>query len=206
MRCSAGQIVIGIGFAVTVLSSSEGSSARDFWSKRNALRASAFEPNTRMQVLSSIHSKPSKFASKCLAYANILEVGRWDMGVPYSKMALSLHEESEHVCQGMYYSAHTLLKRTPCIHVYIIPTIHFVFIFIFVALTLDTARAYHRGIVILGVGFWANYTCHTRTFPPFDFDASATRYTFVLLIRLARERLLEPSACKVTFSGGGTSS
>ena len=146
MRCSAGQIVMGIGFAVTVLSSSEGSSARDFWSKRNALRASAFEPNTRMQVLSSIHSKPSKFASKCLAYANILEVGRWDMGVPYSKMALSLHEESEHVCQGMYYSAHTLLKRTPCIHVYIIPTIHFVFVF---ALFIHTLKHFHSVSLLL---------------------------------------------------------
>lgn len=43
---------------------------------------------------SSIHSNPMGFASKCVEYANILDVGRLDIGDPVNRMALFLSEGS----------------------------------------------------------------------------------------------------------------
>jgi hypothetical protein len=78
--------VIGIGLAATNDSTS-GSSSVDFWRFRCAVRATDLEPKTKTAVLSSIHSSPSGFASKCVAYANRRAVERWDIGGPWKSNA-----------------------------------------------------------------------------------------------------------------------
>ena len=93
-RSFAGQTCSGIGLDV-MNPSSEGSSVYDLVRTRKPARAADLLGKTSMHVVSSIHSRPMGCASKWVAYAKMLSVGRWDMGVPCKRIALSLKDGSE---------------------------------------------------------------------------------------------------------------